>query len=997
MRRILGQGEHLLETRNFHEIYTIENSLPKIVHVVERKWASSMKGLDRLERDYYHAILEWYWLNLLITYESKKCEENKKLFEAAFRKLLENLTRLALFKYKAIGQEELLNQNQFICPCTEKLWIGLMCLSSAENNINFWDCLQKVLDNVEKERRTRRTSKLSAHDFLFHVWFMNGIVSLYQYQILHGVVSTPVITLAAEYSILDRAVQDIIQGSKSEQQMRIIILLLKPIYTQWWPMRYDFIIALWDYFRKRLNLSFQLPSEKLNKMAFIGQSPSSLLEQARIRASQEEFEKLNIEESSYKLFLSILAFVVRHYTTAGLSVKVQILFLRTILSIAPPKMKILTEQAMWNLALLGLTMLKATTYTNDYSRVSIQLLHLRIDPSTSPIDLESLVRRTTTITLVHTALLLAFCERGFDRSLHLQRFLKALEEARIKYGERLQPAYRVLSEGMCAIFLKDLRSGQLEICDAAFFGSWLRSYLKRCKEIDRNLIIRSSFSFIAVIRILDCYQSKENLESGEYTCILQPLYENVLPYIREYFSNDTATSPLVAELAAKFTLTSYEPLASFLPMFTFFAENATANAYLRFHYVKAIVKSNRSSELKQTFIIKNWLKFALLINRNQLNDLSRVVCRLQEFRALCEIPEYDLCDIDDSPIETFFKFIGLKYKELEGINDRERYEMKIKVHSLFQNFDKWIVNPNAMVLHKIFYALAIALKECGTIIYIKGNLSCLYHIAFRQYFLPTNVLMFNDLSQDMIQTMAKFWYQIMDALSMMNYEGDPTIGDHAFNMMIKWAPQFFKLKDKDEIAKPFLTFFLTQNESIITYVFSRYMCTYVQLYSFAPKPRADIGLKILLYMLDILCTKNENGKIALFIKLAGNCTMEHAFITHELSKTRVVATDIVNKMLQCAQKLSDSITMELMNCLAAFTKTYLPMYTTQYFSFMNKLAENHPTFINSMISTVRLQLMEVERARGVQEDKHMRRLLLQLEGAIGASLTKLKAKIRSGL
>ncbi|XP_055524064.1 protein MMS22-like isoform X6 [Wyeomyia smithii] len=498
MRRILGQGEHLLETRSFHEVYTIDSSLPKIVEVVERKWAISMKDLDRVERDYYHAILDWYWLNLLITYESKKCEENKKLFEAAFCKLLANLTRLALFKYKAIGKEELLNQNQFICPCTEKLWIGLMCLSSAENNnINFWNCLQKVLDNVEKERRTRRTSKLSAHDFLFHVWFMNGIISLYQYQILHGVIFTPVITLAAEYSILDRAIQDIIQGSQSEQQMRIIILLLKPIYTQWWPMRYDFIIALWGYFRKRLNLSFQLPTESFNQVEIlnkiINQSPSSLLEEARIRASQQEFEMLNIKESSYKLFLSILAFVVRHYTTAGLSVKVQILFLRTILSISPSKMKILTEYAMYNLALLGITMLKATTYTNDYSRVSIQLLHLSIDPSTSSIELENLIRRTKIIILVHMALLLAFCERGFDRSLHLQRFLKALEEARIKYCDCLQPAYRVLSEGMCDIILKDLRSGQMEICDAAFFGSWLRDYLKLCKEIDRNLILRSKF------------------------------------------------------------------------------------------------------------------------------------------------------------------------------------------------------------------------------------------------------------------------------------------------------------------------------------------------------------------------------------------------------------------------------------------------------------------------------------------------------------------------
>lgn len=259
-----------------------------------------------------------------------------------------------------------------------------------------------------------------------------------------------------------------------------------------------------------------------------------------------------------------------------------------------------------------------------------------------------------------------------------------------------------------------------------------------------------------------------------------------------------------------------------MAMFTYFVDNVSAHINLRLHYIKLIVKSDRVGEIDEKLLVRSWLKFALLNGRDQLRDLSQAVNRMKEFWSLCEIPEYDLCDGDEEPIGLFFKFVGKKYRDFEGKDNRAQYDMTIKLHALFQHFDKWITNPNAAILRRVMTVLALALKECGPAIYIKSNPTCLYHVAFHQYFLPITVLTDRNVSKDVIMAMGKVWHRIMDAMGQMNYASDPVISDHAANMIVKWAPQFYKFKDKNDAARPFVTFFSSHNEPFITFAFNRY-------------------------------------------------------------------------------------------------------------------------------------------------------------------------------
>ncbi|XP_058838810.1 protein MMS22-like [Topomyia yanbarensis] len=988
-RLILGQFKQFRNIECLEGISKINECLPDLVKVAENTGAFKATDMIFESYEYFHAVLDWRWFGLVLNLELPNSGMRNELFCALYQRLLESLIRLARFKYNKIERNDLPYKAQFYCPCIQKLWIGMMALSTNTSfDIDFWIYLQNALDTVDAEKRYRNITvkqSVKSNDVLFQTWLMNRIISLYQTRILDEETfkESPVITLVEDLAILNRAYKEVAFVGKTEEQMRTILLLIKPIYTEWLTIRHDFLVSLWDYFSKRLNSSFQLTSEPLSNLACINRSPAGFMEQARKQSGAASFKMLNAKDSSFKIYLCLLSFVLRHYSETAQKTKVLILFNRTILKIVPPKLETITEQYIYNYSLLMLTMIESTPYQDDYPRLSKQLLKFKLDQTTSAAGVDSCIRRITTITLANLALILTFSARGYDQASHLHHFLKSIEEARSKFGERLQPTLHVLAEGMCTVFDKAISKGYFRQVEAEFLGEWLGKYLKGCSESERDAILK------ILSRIFDCFH-KKTLVPEENVHILQPLYTIVLPYIKDVFSDFTVHSQLVAELAAHFTICSNgQPYASpFLALYRFFSDNATANVDLRLQYFKVIVNSERINEIDEKVIIRSWLKFALLNNRDQLEDISRAVCRLREFQAICEIPEYDLCNGDEEPIVLFFKFLGKKYRQYEGKDSRAQYELTIKVHSLFQYFDKWITNPSMIVLRRIMNVLALALKECGSVIYIKSNSTCLYHVAFNKYFLPISVLTDRNVPKETILAMGKVWNQVMNAMGQMNYRTDPVISDHVTNMMIKWVPQFVKYKDKNDGVKPFVNFFSSQNEPLITFAFSKYSLFYVELHGTSPKPGSENGMKILLSLLTTLCSLQDNSKIALFIRLMAPAILEHALLVNETFATKAIANSLVNNMLQCIHNNSNLIKMELKSCLSTFTKKNLPIYSGFYFRFMYNLADREPEFIKSMIATIKTELAETERLRGGGEDKYLRRLLMQLEGAVEASFYK---------
>lgn len=987
---ILGEMDDLDASELMQSMSRFYDEIPGFVTVVTQYTRYRLEDIDEDRYNLLHYIYEVHWYVLNILFALRQRCNSKDHCDGIFQSLLVSLIRLASLKFALTNKDELHTTDQFYCDCVRNVWLGILSLSTSGNEpLNFWDFFYKAIKMIQLKQEPR--SVQLSNDFLFVTWLINGIASLYEYVIIdqQTSVESTVIKVEPDHTMIDSMVKEAGKSPKTEAEMRMFLLLLKPIYCRWWAVKYDFLLSLWEYFRKRLNSTFQLPNESFSRLACLDQLPTALIEQGRVLASKETFNALDTNTSSYKIFLSIYAFMVHHFSASRYKkTKVQLLFLRTALSISRTTFDTLVGQGVYNYSLLVFTLMASTHYQDDYSRCSKQFLQIKLDlPKKLGMNLEDSVQRTITTCLANTALLIRFCQSGFDKSSHLQHFIEDFNRVWIMYGDRIKPVLRFLACAMNVAFEKKITRGkELEEGDRKFISTWLARFLSGCSDAEREE------QFRAFNRLFDCFRSKQPFRVADYDSIMQPFFENVLPYVKDVFIKIDKPCPIVAQLAANFTLfclgQSFAEI--FISLFSYFADNAKAHPVLRLQYTQIIVNSDRVDEIEPRLIIRCWAKYAILCPE-QMREFSECVFAMAEFRALCEIPILELEEDGADPITLFFKFVGRRYRELEGSDSKVQHDMLSRMNGIFQQFDKWMPDPNIKLLRRICTVLASALKECGPLIFIRGNPACLYHVAFSHYFLPPCILTDTNVPFNLVQVMGKLWFRVMDALSQMDYAGEIIIKDHVSNMMVKWAPQFFKFRERKEMAGPYVLLITSRNENFVSFALERYVYVYIALQEYArPKPKADIALQLLLYALDFLAIAKDNQKIALFIKIIGTSTIEHAMMCKECP-SQTVATEIVLTMLDIAKGISKMVKMELTACLTEVTKNHISFMRDRYFAFMFKLIDRNPEFIKSMRITLLEWIIDAERRMGFK-DKNLRMKLAEFDAVIERSLIKLKRR-----
>ncbi|XP_062536990.1 uncharacterized protein LOC134205607 isoform X3 [Armigeres subalbatus] len=984
LQLIVGEMDNLEETELLNSLSKLYAVVPDFVNVITQSANLRFKDLDEETYDFLHWMLEIRWYELYISFELQQRGMATEKHEMTFQSILCSLIRLALLKFSLVKQNELHITDQFYCDCVRNLWMGIISLSaSGSQPLDFWENLYKALKVIQNEKEeTRRCGLSSANDFLFVTWLISGIASLSEYSLLNKETfeELPVVKIDANYTMIESITKDIAEGKKSEEQLRTFLLLVKPIYCRWWTIKHDFLFSLWQFFGKRFNSPFQLPAETFHRLEI--PMPASLIEQGRTQASQQTFTALDPQTSSFKMFLSMIAYMVRHYTADNKKNKVQILFNRTALSFPFSKFDTLTGQGIYNFSLLVFTLLGSTHYKEDFHRLSKVFQQIKLVlPVTANID--ETIQRITAICTANIALLVRLSQQSFDKGPHLKYFIAEFDKAWLKYGDRLQPALSALAKGMCALFDTAISSGKLAEGDEKFFGAWLVKFLRGCSEEDRDQL------FNTFNRLLSCFYTKE-LFRMDYDTFLEPLYQIVLPFVKEIFVEIEKPCPIVVELAANFTLlcTGQQFAGPFISLFSYFADNAKANPVLRLRYTQLIVNSDRVDEIEARLIIRCWAKLCIVCTSEEMREFSEYIFGMKEFQSICEIPTYDLEIEGDGPIGLFFKYVGKKYQEYEGKNSNAQLDMRTKMHGIFQHFDKWMPQPNRLDLKKIIAVLALAFKECAPVFYIHSNSACLFHVAFNSYCLPLPVRTNRQVSPDLISAMGKTWFRIIDALGRMDYARDPCISDYASNMMIKWAPQFLKFKERNDTVRPYVLFISSKNEQFITFVIGRYLHVYVELNNGVPKDNAEAGLKMLLYTLDALVKIKDSEKVAFFIRLTASAIMRHASVAYKTHPSKTVANEIVLTMLEYAEKgFSNIVKMELEHSFKAYTKNHAALESINYFEFMCKLAERNPEIIQCVVPTIIEQVVTTERLLGF-EDSALRKMLHKLESVVQVSLSK---------
>ncbi|XP_050091014.1 protein MMS22-like [Anopheles aquasalis] len=989
------RGEKLNEA-----VSLLSNCMPRLVDPLFKYGRNSVHDQESEGYELYHAGLEWRWLVLLLASEAAAAEESCEpsssseaaksrrkrrsihvTFRALFRDMMVDLLELVFQLFRINTVDSLVDECPFQCGCLRSMWLGLMSLAERSNGqLQFWTCMDECIPTVLNGR---------TDGYLLKLWLMNGLAGLL-------VADVPTLSADSAQTFADELLNEVLKADCREEQMRVILVLLCPIISgKSGPVRHEPIIALWAYFSARLNSPFLLKTDSITSGGCVSQSIAGFIEQAQelVTASEEQATlRTGLDArrvNSFRMFLMMLAFVIRHFTRETNKKKVQIIFNRVFVKLAPNKYVNMTEQAIYNLGLMLTTMTVATGYPEDYPRVSRHMQMVPFDGGggamKQPVDVA--IRRIAMATQAHMALLVLFSGApSFDKTGHVVELMRNFEEAHQKYGQRLLPAMSAIAEGVQLLFEKAASRGSFERGELSLIDAWLTRYLHGPGT--------------GWHRLLDAITSAmvQTASHSSNRALTEAVMKHVFPFVKEQFMKSDPAPSSIARLAAQLTLnakTDGDPGETwgFQALFNTFTGNSTADSQQLLDYLKEIVTSSRAQELDERVIVRLWLKLALYYGAQELRDLTRAVYRLDEFRALCDIPEYDLLETDAVPMHLFLRYIGKRFRETHDGN--EQLQLKMRLHHLFQHFDRWIPEPTGIVRQRILSVLVLALKECDQAFYIRSNPSCLYHLAFQQYFLPVSVLTDRQLAADYVEDMARVWHRVMDVLSRMAYQSDSVIGDRVINMLTKWLPQFAKLPSKAprEMVRPLLLFFSGSgtNEALVNYAMPRVASTFVELQRCLPKPNALPVMRMLQWLLQELIASADYAKVALFERLLGLPIVMHAVMCSASQPTRGIATTLVYDMVASTSGPSNMVRDEMRTVLANFTRKYLPIAADTYFVFMCRLADRNPLFIRSLIDTVREELVQAERLRGTGTDSFLRKSLYRLEGAVEASTAKLSS------
>ncbi|ETN62517.1 hypothetical protein AND_005789 [Anopheles darlingi] len=992
------KGEKLNEA-----VSLLSNCMPRLVEPLFKYGRNSVHDQESEGYELYHAGLEWRWLVLLLASEAAAAEscdpssltvgqeagqgaKNRRkrrsihaTFQALYREMMIDLLELVFQLFRINTVDSLTDECPFQCGCLRCMWIGLMSLAERSNGqLQFWTCMDECLPTVLNGR---------TDGYLLKLWLINGLVDL---------LPNDVATLSADsaQTFVDELLNEVLRADCREEQMRVVLVLLCPITSgRCGSVRHEPIIALWAYFSARLNSPFLLKTDSIASGGCVSQSIAGFIEQAQeLVATSEEITTLRTaldarRVNSFRMFLMMLAFVIRHFTKETNKKKVQIIFNRVFVKLAPNKYVNMTEQAIYNLGLMLTTMTVATGYPEDYPRVSRHMQMVPFDGGggggmKQPVEVA--IRRIVMATQAHMALLVLFSGApSFNKTGHVLEFMRSFEEAHQKYGQRLLPAMSAIAEGVLLLFEKAASRGSFERGELSLIDTWLTRYLHGPGTGWHKLLDVLTSAMV------------HTASHSSNRALTEAIMKHVFPFVKEQFMKSDPAPSSIARLAAQLTLSAKTDgdhgETSFLALFNIFTGSLTADSQQLLDYLREIVASSRVQELDERVIVRLWLKLALYYGAQELRDLTRIVYRLNEFRVLCDIPEYDLLETDAVPMHLFLRYIGKRFRETHDGN--EQLQLKMRLHHLFQHFDRWIPEPTGIVRQRILSVLVLALKECDQAFYIRSNPSCLYHLAFQQYFLPVSVLTDRQLAADYVEDMARVWHRVMDVLSRMAYQSDSVIGDRVINMLTKWLPQFAKLPSKAprEMVRPLMLFFCGSgsNEALVSYAMPRVASTFVELQRCLPKPNALPVMRMLQWLLQELIASADYAKVALFVRLLGLPIVMHAVMCSASQPTRGIATTLVYDMVASTSGPSNVVRDEMRTVLANFTRKYLPIAADTYFVFMCRLADRNPLFIRSLIDTVREELLQAERLRGTGTDSFLRKSLYRLEGAVEASTAKL--------
>ncbi|KAM9004544.1 protein MMS22-like isoform 2-T2 [Sarcophilus harrisii] len=615
------------------------------------------------------------------------------LFKEHCENLLCDLMSLSVSRYAKVRPSEALISHHCPCLCIKELWVLLIQLldhrSKGCHTEPFWKWMNKLLKNLfKKPNDTEQPSLLvvpSKDPLGFSWWIITHLASFYQFD---------------RNGVLDEK---------------------KQMNSNW-----SFVEELLKKSTNLQNSSFTIPWLGLQEFANISKSTLSMLEIVKTCCSDEQSHDLYKSNSSYNIFLCVLAKVMKKAVATNETHPWNQIKGRIYSKFHQKRMEELTEVGLQNFFKLFLVLATVAKLEDVVSHV-LDLLNFLRPGSITPSQ-KALVWKG------QIAFLLMYVQRNLDISVLAQTLSGAFSEkakeflvSKNELGQKhaLWILLSIYMDGVQEVFEM---SRDLKLSEEILLNDGFSMLLPACREAQLRTVLNFLQAILA--RVRSVYQQSCRELPGEnaglsvptssvakehhLAAITRALWRNFFPFLKSQRMSQTVPIPQLADTAAGFTCLALDmsrmapsdlqpqPVISMMQLFGW---DDMIWPQLVSRYLSHLIQNKTLSETLshsgctsfQALTIRSWIRCVLQMYMKdlsepsgilvgidaeqtvekeymeQLAELTRLLFQLPEVKNILSKAQVEHLTITQDPpkaLVLFLEAVGITYSSLQTLPEK---------------------------------------------------------------------------------------------------------------------------------------------------------------------------------------------------------------------------------------------------------------------------------------------------------------------------------------
>lgn len=186
----------------------------------------------------------------------------------------------------------------------------------------------------------------------FSIWMLLDVAKLQGYSKNGNEIGKSHSRDEPSFDKVETTLKTFLNSDPTEDDLRVFLILLTPLLVEFLPPSINSLFYLWEFFNKKINSSFLISGASLSSMAVICSSGINYLNNLKTQMD----EKLNLKQTSFKMFIYILGSQLKRFNKIGQTNQILKIFGRIYSKFSPSKILGLTEVGIHNVITLFVTM-----------------------------------------------------------------------------------------------------------------------------------------------------------------------------------------------------------------------------------------------------------------------------------------------------------------------------------------------------------------------------------------------------------------------------------------------------------------------------------------------------------------------------------------------------------------------------------------------------------------------------------------------------------------